>query len=110
MLLSAGEQVPSDAVVVDGMAELNEAMLTGESDQILKKDGKELLSGSYLVSGQVYAKVINVAEDNYANKLMLEAKTHKPIVSCILYNMDKIAKFTERLLYHLGLHSFSRLT
>ena len=55
MLLSAGEQVPSDAVVVDGMAELNEAMLTGESDQILKKDGKELLSGSYLVSGQVYA-------------------------------------------------------
>ena len=40
MLLSAGEQVPSDAVVVDGMAELNEAMLTGESDQILKKDGK----------------------------------------------------------------------
>ena len=41
MLLSAGEQVPSDAVVVDGMAELNEAMLTGESDQILKKDGKE---------------------------------------------------------------------
>ena len=53
MLLSAGEQVPSDAVVVDGMAELNEAMLTGESDLILKKDGKELLSGSYLVSGQV---------------------------------------------------------
>ena len=39
-----------------------------------------------------YAKVINVAEDNYANKLMLEAKTHKPIVSRILYNMDKIAK------------------
>ena len=62
----------------------NEAMLTGESDHILKKDGKELLSGSYLVSGQVYAKVINVAEDNYANKLMLEAKTHKPIVSRIL--------------------------
>ena len=74
MLLSAGEQVPSDAVVVDGMAELNEAMLTGESDHILKKGGKELLSGSYLVSGQVYAKVINVAEDNYANKLMLEAR------------------------------------
>ena len=97
MLLSAGEQVPSDAVVVDGMAELNEAMLTGESDLILKKDGKELLSGSYLVSGQVYAKVINVAEDNYANKLMLEAKTHKPIVSRILYNMDKIAKFTGKV-------------
>lgn len=106
MLLSAGEQVPSDAVVVDGMAELNEAMLTGESDLILKKDGKELLSGSYLVSGQVYAKVINVSEDNYANKLMLEAKTHKPIVSRILYNMDKIAKFTGKIVIPFGLALF----
>lgn len=106
MLLSAGEQVPSDAVVVDGMAELNEAMLTGESDLILKKDGKELLSGSYLVSGQVYAQVINVAEDNYANKLMLEAKTHKPIVSRILYNMDKIAKFTGKIVIPFGLALF----
>lgn len=106
MLLSAGEQVPSDAVVIDGMAELNEAMLTGESDHILKKAGKELLSGSYLVSGQVYAKVINVAEDNYANKLMLEAKTHKPIVSRILYNMDKIAKFTGKIVIPFGLALF----
>ena len=106
MLLSAGEQVPSDAVVVDGMAELNEAMLTGESDHILKKDGKELLSGSYLVSGQVYARVIHVAEDNYANKLMLEAKTHKPIVSRILYNMDKIAKFTGKIVIPFGLALF----
>ena len=88
------------------MAELNEAMLTGESDLILKKGGKELLSGSYLVSGQVYAKVINVAEDNYANKLMLEAKTHKPIVSRILYNMDKIAKFTGKIVIPFGLALF----
>ena len=106
MLLSAGEQVPSDAVVVDGIAELNEAMLTGESDHILKKDGKELLSGSYLVSGQVYARVIHVAEDNYANKLMLEAKNHKPIVSRILYNMDKIAKFTGKIVIPFGLALF----
>lgn len=106
MLLSAGEQVTSDAKVVDGMAELNEAMLTGESDLILKKDGKELLSGSYLVSGQVYARVIHVAEDNYANKLMLEAKTHKPIVSRILYNMDKIAKFTGKIVIPFGLALF----
>ncbi|HBY91108.1 MAG TPA: ATPase [Streptococcus sp.] len=106
MLLSAGEQVPSDAVIVDGIAELNEAMLTGESDNILKKDGKELLSGSYLVSGQVYARVIHVAEDNYANKLMLEAKTHKPIVSRILYNMDKIAKFTGKIVIPFGLALF----
>ena len=107
MLLSAGEQVPSDAVVVDGMAELNEAMLTGESDLILKKGGKELLSGSYLVrSGQVYAKVINAVEDNCYCKLMLEAKTHKPLVSRILYNMDKIAKFTGKIVIPFGLALF----
>ena len=58
------------------------------------------------MSGQVYAKVINVAEDNYANKLMLEAKTHKPIVSRILYNMDKIAKFTGKIVIPFGLALF----
>ncbi len=79
-------------MVVDGIAELNEAILTGESDHILRKMGKELLSGSYLVSEVgVYARVIHVAEDNYANKPMLEAKNHKPIVSVFFYNMDKIA-------------------
>ncbi len=106
LLLSAGEQVPSDAKVVSGFAEVNEAMLTGESDLILKENGAELLSGSYLVSGRVYAKVIHVGADNYASKLMLEAKTHKPIVSRILYNMDKIANFTGKIIIPFGLALF----
>lgn len=106
LLLSAGEQVPSDAKVVSGFAEVNEAMLTGESDLILKENGAELLSGSYLVSGRVYAKVIHVGADNYASKLMLEAKTHKPIVSRILYNMDKIANFTGKIIIPFGLVLF----
>lgn len=106
LLLSAGEQVPSDALVIQGTAEANEAMLTGESDLILKNQGTELLSGSYLVSGQVYAQVTHVGADNYANKLMLEAKTHKPIVSRILYNMDKIAKFTGKIIIPFGLALF----
>ncbi|MCH1673093.1 cation-translocating P-type ATPase [Streptococcus suis] len=106
LLLSAGEQFPSDAIVLEGIAEANEAMLTGESDLIVKNTGAELLSGSYLVSGQIYAKVIHVGAENYANKLMLEAKTHKPIVSRILYNMDKIAKFTGKIIIPFGLALF----
>ncbi|WP_105146346.1 cation-translocating P-type ATPase [Streptococcus suis] len=106
LLLSAGEQVPSDAIVLEGIAEANEAMLTGESDLIVKNTGAELLSGSYLVSGQIYTKVIHVGAENYANKLMLEAKTHKPIVSRILYNMDKIAKFTGKIIIPFGLALF----
>ncbi|HEM6558363.1 cation-translocating P-type ATPase [Streptococcus suis] len=106
LLLSAGEQVPSDAIVLEGIAEANEAMLTGESDLIVKNTGAELLSGSYLVSGQIYAKVIHVGAANYASKLMLEAKTHKPIVSRILYNMDKIAKFTGKIIIPFGLALF----
>ncbi|HEL1759332.1 TPA: cation-translocating P-type ATPase [Streptococcus suis] len=106
LLLSAGEQVPSDAIVLKGIAEANEAMLTGESDLIVKNTGAELLSGSYLVSGQIYAKVIHVGAENYASKLMLEAKTHKPIVSRILYNMDKIAKFTGKIIIPFGLALF----
>ncbi|MCK4005051.1 cation-translocating P-type ATPase [Streptococcus suis] len=106
LLLSAGEQVPSDAIVLEGIAEANEAMLTGESDLIVKNTRAELLSGSYLVSGQIYAKVIHVGAENYANKLMLEAKTHKPIVSRILYNMDKIAKFTGKIIIPFGLALF----
>lgn len=106
ILLSAGEQVPSDATVLEGLAEVNEAMLTGESDLIVKTDSAELLSGSFLVSGQVYARVIHVGADNYANKLMMEAKTHKPIVSQIMTSMNRIAKFTGKIIIPFGLALF----
>ena len=69
--LSAGEQVPSDAIVLDGFAEANEAMLTGESDLVPKEIGDQLLSGSFLTSGQVLAQVSQVGANNYAAKLML---------------------------------------
>ena len=96
--LSAGEQIPSDARVVEGVAEANEAMLTGESDLVLKEEGAELLSGSFLASGQIYAEVHHVGADNYANKLMTEAKTLKPINSRILYNLAKISRFTGKII------------
>ena len=61
MLVEMGRQVLSDAVVISGLAEANESMLTGESDAIKKQVGDRILSGSFLVSGSVYAKVVNVA-------------------------------------------------
>ena len=105
MLLSSGEQIPSDAEVMSGIAEANEAMLTGESDLVLKEVGDELLSGSYIASGQVYARVKRVGANNYANKLMMEAKTLKPINSRILYNLAKISSFTGKIIIHLALPS-----
>ena len=104
--LSAGEQIPSDARVVEGVAEANEAMLTGESDLVLKEEGAELLSGSFLASGQIYAEVHHVGADNYANKLMTEAKTLKPINSRILYNLAKISRFTGKIIIPFGLSLF----
>ena len=104
--LSAGDQIPSDAIVQIGIAEANEAMLTGESDLVLKGEGDELLSGSFLVSGQVYARVNRVGANNYANKLMVEAKTLKPINSRILYNLAKISSFTGKIIIPFGIALF----
>lgn len=104
--LSAGEQVPSDAVVLKGVSEANEAMLTGESDLVLKEKGTVLLSGSFLASGYVLAEVVHVGVDNYVSKLMVEAKTHKPINSRILSSLDKIAGFTSKIIIPFGLALF----
>ena len=104
--LSAGEQVPSDAVVLKGVSEANEAMLTGESDLVLKEKGTVLLSGSFLASGYVLAEVVHVGADNYVSKLMVEAKTHKPINSRILSSLDKIAGFTSKIIIPFGLSLF----
>ena len=104
--LTAGEQIPSDATVLDGFAEVNEAMLTGESDLVQKEIGDQLLSGSFLVSGHVVAEITHVGSDNYASKLMLEAKTVKPINSRIMKSMDKIAGFTGKIIIPFGIALF----
>ena len=104
--LNAGEQIPSDATVLDGFAEVNEAMLTGESDLVQKEIGDQLLSGSFLVSGHVIAEITHVGADNYASKLMLEAKTVKPIHSRIMKSMDRIAGFTGKIIIPFGIALF----
>lgn len=106
VLISAGEQVPSDMEVVEGKAEANEALLTGESDLIEKMEGSVLLSGSFLASGQVYARVIHVGVDNYAVKITSEAKVHKPIQSELVNSIRKVSKFTSFVIIPIGLILF----
>ncbi|MTD38846.1 HAD-IC family P-type ATPase [Erwinia sp. CPCC 100877] len=106
VLIAAGEQVPSDMEVIEGQAEANEALLTGESDLIDKSAGDVLLSGSFLASGQVYAKVIHVGVDNYAVKITAEAKVHKPVQSELINSIRKVSKFTSVVIIPLGIILF----
>jgi len=101
--LSAGDQIPSDAIVLGGFAEVNEAMLTGESDLVQKEVEDLMLSGSFLASGSVLAQVHHVGADNYAAKLMLEAKTVKPINSRIMKSLDQLAGFTGKIIIPFGI-------
>ena len=101
--LSAGDQIPSDAIVLEGFAEVNEAMLTGESDLVQKEVEDLMLSGSFLASGSVLARVHHVGADNYAAKLMLEAKTVKPINSRIMKSLDQLAGFTGKIIIPFGI-------
>lgn len=104
--IAAGEQVPSDMQVISGFAEVNEAMLTGESDLIGKQAGAALLSGSFLVSGEVLAKVVHVGKENYAVKLTNEAKTHKPLNSELIRAIRQVSKFTSFVIIPFGILLF----
>ena len=75
VLLSAGEQICADATVLEGSVQVNESLLTGESDEIDKKKGDTLLSGSFVVSGRCYARLDKVGNESYISKLTSEAKT-----------------------------------
>ena len=74
VLLSAGDQIPADATVLQGAVQVNEALLTGESDEIEKHPGSELLSGSFVVAGTCYARLDKVGDSSYIAKLTREAK------------------------------------
>ena len=74
---SAGNQIPADAQVVSGSVQANESLLTGESDEIAKGPGATLLSGSFVVSGQCWARLTRVGAESYAAKLTQEAQKSK---------------------------------
>lgn len=104
--LGAGDQIPADMTVLSGLVEVNEAMLTGEADLVVKEAGASLLSGSFIVSGEVTGKVIHVGAENYAAKLSNEAKVHKPIRSELLASIRSVSKFTSYVIVPLGVILF----
>ena len=106
MVLASGNQICNDAVVVDGMLEVNESLLTGESDAVVKEQGAELFSGSSVISGKAYARVTHVGNENYATKLANEVKQEKQIHSELLGSMRKVTKFTSFLIIPLGIILF----
>lgn len=106
ILLSNGKQISADSEVVEGKCYVNESLLTGESDPVLKEVGDILLSGSFLVSGNVVAKVVNVGKDNYVNKITSEAKYLKRPNSEMLRSIKKIIKLVTIVLIPSGVMLF----
>ncbi|MBO1095757.1 HAD-IC family P-type ATPase [Enterococcus casseliflavus] len=106
VILGAGDQIPADMTVLSGLVEVNEAMLTGEADLVVKEAGASLLSGSFIVSGEVTGKVLHVGAENYAAKLSNEAKVHKPIRSELLASIRSVSKFTSYVIVPLGVILF----
>ena len=106
MVLESGRQICNDSVVVSGLAEVNESLLTGESDAIVKERGDELFSGSSVIAGKCYAKVTHVGASNYADRLAEEAKKEKQIESELLGSMKKVTRLTSFLIVPLGVFMF----
>lgn len=106
MVLKNGNQISADAVVVEGDCEVNESMITGESDAIYKKNGDEILSGSFLVSGEVKARVIHVGKENYVNKITSQAKYLKKPNSEMLKSIKLIVKVITIVLIPIALLLF----
>ncbi len=100
--LSAGSQICADAVIVQGSIEVNEALITGESDPIKKEVGDTVLSGSYVVSGNAVSRVIHVGAENYTAKLTAGAKKEKARVSEIANSLAKFIKVMSFVIVPIG--------
>lgn len=106
IVLDAGKQICADPVVMSGEVEVNESLLTGESDTILKQKGDKLLSGSYVVSGKCYSKVEKVGKDNFAEQITSETKKYKRAESELVSSMKKVTNFTSFVIIPVGLILF----
>lgn len=105
-LLSAGRQICSDSVLKSGEIEVNESLLTGESLPIKKCVGDSLLSGSFVVSGNGVAQVVNVAEQNYIQQLALEAKKFKKPDSQLVKSLRLIMRLIGILILPVAILAF----
>jgi len=93
-VLRTGNQICADSIVIFGQIEVNESLLTGEADPVLKSPGDSLLSGSFVVSGKCYARVEKVGSENFVSKLAHGAKKHKKVNSELMRSMQKVTNFT----------------
>ena len=107
VIFEPGNQISADAIVVEGEVSVNEALLTGESDEILKRPGDPLMSGSFIVSGSCKARLERVGEDSYINKLTLEAKASKDgEQSEMIRSINKLIKIIGVIIIPIGIILF----
>ena len=102
IFLKTGDQVPADAKVLEGTVEVNESLLTGESDNLSKNPGDELFSGSFVTSGEACCQVIHVGKDNYASQITSEAKEFKRHNSELRNSLNAILKVISIIIVPLG--------
>ncbi|MDF9824038.1 cation-transporting ATPase E [Breznakia sp. PF5-3] len=89
-----GNQISADSIILSDNVEVDESLISGEVEPVLKKVGDTLLSGSFIVSGACYAEVIHVGIDNYAMKITEEARKRKPVSSELMTTFNKVTRFT----------------
>lgn len=107
VVLAAGCQIPADAVVMRGSVSVNESLLTGESDEIVKQTGDALLSGSFIVSGTCIARLERVGADSYISRLTLQAtKSKEGEQSEMIRALDRLVKVVGVLIIPIGLTLF----
>lgn len=107
VILGAGSQIPADAVVVDGSVQVNEALITGESDEITKGVDAQLLSGSFVVSGQCAARLTAVGRESYISRLTIEAtKDKKGEQSEMIKSLDWLVKIVGIIIIPVGITLF----
>lgn len=105
--LSAGNQIPADAVIISGTVQVNEALITGESEEVLKSNGEELLSGSFIVSGKCRIRLTKVGENSYVSKLTLKATKDKhKEQSELIGSLNKLVKIVGIIIIPIGLTLF----
>jgi len=104
IIYNLGNQIVTDSKIIIGECEVNESFITGEAKTIFKKEGDTLLSGSFIVSGSVKAKVIHVGLDNYTSVISHDAKQmKKEINSEIMKSLNKIVKYVSIALVPIGI-------
>lgn len=104
--LYIGNQIVVDGFILSGEIEVNESLLTGESDSILKTKCDKLLSGSFVVSGKCYMKVSKVGDNSYLNSFSKEAHIVKRNKSIIFNSFEKLIKVLSLIILPLGILLF----